>query len=362
MPPHQSLGTNATEVPVEFSLLLVGGVGENVVVATSKIDTSMPMEGIFDAFTTDKTRSYKIAVDVSHVMGQIKVIIRPFIFITNSTEYYFRAELDDEIYEPGFTGPLVCASDIRSGDFILKRSKLRPDGTFLNIDNHIISLKRSGALVQDGDLHFSIITKSDRVHMIVTVEKQDIILHNLLDEDILIAFVTAQGEMLRSMYIIQGSQHKICLQKADHILRLTVGKYVEDILVHEIHVGAILALGDKFLYRPREGSIEVRSTDRKVDVSLCKLRVFVSRAQVIFYHNPRVHADQNSLRVDLSAIEGILRRGLIPEFSTVRLRVAEHCVWSSCSDEEDRLCASLSRLHFCIEVCGIVLDSIASIF
>lgn len=349
MLPYCSQGINAIVDLLQILVILADGVEENSAVETSKIDTEMPMEGIFDAFTRDNKRSLKIAIDVNHAMGQKKITIQPYFFISNNTEYYFNGELTDT-YGPGFTGPLVCPTDISSGDFILTRSKLRVDGTFLNVDNHIISLERFGPREQDGDLSYFIIAKSDRVHLVITTEEQNITIFNCLDEDILVSFLTEQGEMLRSMYIIQGSQHKVSLQRSDQTLRLTIGKQINDIPIQDIVIGAMLAIGDAFIYMPRAGSIEIRSCDRKVDLSFSQMRVFLSGIQIFFYYNPRLRAEQDALRVDLRGIEGIVRRGLIPEFSTGSLSISEQRMSLSCLEEGERLCGSFSRLQICIEV------------
>jgi len=280
------------------------------------------MESILDAFTADKARSFKFLVDIDRGVAQSEITIGNYIFITNNTEHYLGDELH-KIYGPGSTGPLLSPINPISGDFILTKSKVRQDGTLLTVENHTFSLKNSIPQGQSGDLSYSVITKSDRVHFIIADEKQNIKLKNFVAEDVTVTFLTEEGEMLRSIYVTRGSQHAVSLQRADRILRLTIRGKSYDMPIQEINVGIILALGDGLIYRPRTDVIEIRERNRKVDVSLSGLKLYISKVRLFIYHDARCQREQDGMCVDLNGIGVNLRRGLIPEFSKGSLSIAE---------------------------------------
>lgn len=349
--PDSSLGVQAGGISMQISILFVDEQGNSCTAQTSKIDISMEMEGPFDAMSSDKKRSFKIMVAINHEMGQSQVTVTPYIFMTNLTDYCLCDRIA-QIYQPGYSGPFMTLADMDSGNFTLRQSKVRHDGSLLNVDSHTFSLNEiSTQLHEGGDLSYSVVRKFDRIHFIIKNERQKITLYNSLQEDVKLIFLTRDFELLRSMYVMCGSKHEVSLQKADEMLRVSIGQQSHEVPVSEIRVGSILQIGDSLIYRPGKDSVEIRKREQKVDVSLCSLRLFISGIRLSIHQNPRCKGDQIGLCMDFDDLDGTLRYGLITGFFMGTLKVAEHRVSLPCNSGNPAITfGSISRFNVEIEV------------
>lgn len=355
--PDSSLGVETGGISIQISIVYVDKQGNSCTAQTSKIDISMEMEGPFDAMCSDKKRSFKIMVAISHEMGKSQVTVTPYIFMTNLTDYCLGDRIG-EIYKPDYSGPFMTLTDMESGNFTLRQSKVRHDGSLLNVDNHKFSLNEmSTHLDEGGDLSYSVVRKFDRIHFIIKSERQKITLYNSLEDDVQLIFLTRDLELLRSIYVICGSKHEVSLQKADEMLRVTIGQQSHDVPVSEIRVGSILQIGDALIYRPGKDSVEIRKREDKVDVSLSSLRLFISGIRVSIYQNPRCKGDQVGLCMDFDDLDGTLRYGLIPGFFMGTLKVAEHRVSLPCNSGNPAITfGSISRFNVEMEVRSMMMS------
>lgn len=348
--PNKSIGIPTSETISFVSIFISGTPGEGVVATTSKIQLNMSMEGICEAVTPDGKRSFKLIVDVQRENGQTCVRLRPYIFLTNTTDYCLMDQIGNETYMPGFTGPLVTLVDAYSRTFLLTQCKIRRDGTLITVDNHTISSEQQYVRREEGsDLCYSVTRKTDRVHFIFTAETENITVHNCLTHDVTAVFLNDQGEMLRSMYILNGSQHEVVIQKVDKTLRVQVDDLEYDVHISDIKIGSVICFERFYLYRPRISRIEIKDRNTKAYISLFDLSISISGITVSYIENSRSSL-LHGFCIDFQDISLCLQRGLIPGFTVCAITVEKHSVSLLQADRKTALSGTVPGLNIYFEV------------